>query len=147
MLKISISIMILMLLPITANCLEYENNYDEDWDYASEQKQKCSKGNMIELNFCLGNEFKKSDTELNQVYKTLSNALKNPEPLKNTQRAWVKFRDLHCEFIVPSSSEGSEIPYSRNACLIDITEKRILDLKQIWPCNGCVEFKYEFYRN
>ena len=99
----------------------------------------------MEQNFCLSFEYHESDARLNQVYNHLSNALKDPKPLREAQRAWIKFRDAACQFEVPSSWKGSGVPYARNACLIDYTERRIKDLVRVHPCNGCVEFRSEYY--
>jgi len=116
------------------------------WDFAQEQKKRCSTGNMIEMNNCLSFAYAESDKRLNVVYRHLMSALSNPEPLRKTQLAWIQFRDLQCAFEVPPSWTGSGVPYSRNSCLIDHTERRIKDLERVGPCNGCVEFKPEFYK-
>ena len=115
------------------------------WDFADGKKQKCSNGNMREVNECLANEYAESDARLNTVYSHLVNALQDPKPLRRAQAAWVRFRDLQCAFEVPKSWTGSAVPYSRNACLIDHTERRIRDLERVGPCNGCVEFKQKYY--
>jgi uncharacterized protein YecT (DUF1311 family) len=115
------------------------------WDFADEQKQKCSQGNMREMNQCLADAYAESDARLNVVYRHLLKALEDPAPLQKAQSAWVRFRDLQCAFEVPPSWEGSGVPYSRNSCLIDHTERRIRDIERVIPCNGCVEFKPEFY--
>ena len=115
------------------------------WDFAHDKKMKCSKGNMAEMNGCLAGEYAESDARLNAVYKHLLNALADPAPLRRAQVAWLRFRDSECEFEVPPSRTGSEVPYSRNACLIDHTERRIRDLERVQPCNGCVEFKDQYY--
>jgi uncharacterized protein YecT (DUF1311 family) len=116
-----------------------------DWDFATPAKQGCSSGNMMQMNDCLATAYADTDSLLNALYKKLQKGLLKPTPLRKAQAAWLRFRDLHCEFHVPANSEGSGTPYSRNSCLIDLTEKRILDLKRIIPCNGCVEFKPEYY--
>ncbi len=116
------------------------------WDFAHEKKMKCSSGNMMEMNGCLSFEYAESDARLNTVYKHLLNALADPAPLRRAQAGWVRFRDLQCTFEVPPTSTGSAVPYSRNSCLIDHTERRIRDLERVLPCNGCVEFKDRYYR-
>ncbi len=118
-----------------------------DWDLAQEKKMRCSEGNMTEMNYCLAREYTESKSHLSAVYKKLIGALLNPKPLKKSQAAWVRFRELECDFRIPSNSEGSGVPYSQNACLINITERRIQDLENITPCNGCVEFKDEVYES
>lgn len=115
------------------------------WDFAQDKKRKCSEGTMVEMNACLATEYAESDARLNLVYKHLIGALANPDSLKRAQTAWVRFRDLECAFEVPPAWTGSAVPYTRNACLIDHTERRIRDLERVGPCNGCVEFKDQYY--
>ena len=116
-----------------------------EWDHATKQKNLCSSGSMREMNECLAKEYVESDRRMNATYKRLQRELLDPAPLKRAQIAWLRFRDLHCEFHAPKNEEGSLAPYSRNACLIDLTEKRSLDFGEIKPCNGCVLFKPEVY--
>jgi uncharacterized protein YecT (DUF1311 family) len=118
-----------------------------DWDFAMEQKNTCSVGSMAEMNSCLADAYAETDRRLNKAYLELSGALLKPEPLKRSQLAWLRFRDLHCELHAPKDAIGSIVPYTRNACLINLTEKRILDFKQIVPCDGCIEFKPQYYES
>jgi uncharacterized protein YecT (DUF1311 family) len=118
----------------------------ELWDFAHPYKQKCSAGNMAEMNSCLAEAYAEVDSRLNIVYKRLMRSLLNPVPLKKAQAAWSRYRDLQCAFEVSPEWTGSAIPYSQNSCLIDHTERRFRDLERIVPCNGCVEFKPEHYK-
>ncbi len=134
-----------LLLLIASTLAAAEQPMPKVWDFAEEKKQQCSNGNMSEMNSCLANAYTESDARLNLEYKRLMNSLANPASLRKSQIAWMKFRDLQCSFEVPPSWEGSGVPYSRRSCLIDHTERRIRDLERVKPCNGCVEFKAEFY--
>lgn len=101
------------------------------WDFSIEQKKRCSGSNQIGNNDCIDQEYKKYDTELNRLYKLLIDNLINPKPLKASQLAWIKFRDLSCKYELSGLDEnGSLPPYEEAACLINLTEKRILDLKR-----------------
>lgn len=137
----------LILAPMLALLASQGRAQGMDWDFAARHKAACSSGSMREMNECLALAYLESDKQLNKIYHRLRGELLNPEALARAQLAWVRFRDLHCEFHVPKDSVGSDVPYSRNSCLIDLTEKRILDLKQIVPCNGCVEFKPQYYQH
>jgi uncharacterized protein YecT (DUF1311 family) len=135
------------LLSLVLCCLAPAGNAQSatSWDFASRHKSACSLGNMIEMNQCLEKAYAETDLQMNKVYQELQRGLLQPAPLRKAQIAWLRYRDLQCEFQVPKEWEGSSVPYSRNACRIDLTEKRLFDLKQIVPCNGCVEFKPEYY--
>ena len=116
------------------------------WDFSHPYKQGCSSGNMREMNQCLAESYEKVNQRMNGVYQRLLQSLKDPEPLRRAQTAWLSFRETQCAFEVPHEWSGSEVPYSRNSCLIDHTERRARDLERVIPCNGCVEFKPQFYR-
>ncbi len=116
-----------------------------EWDFAIPHKNRCSAGPMMEMNACLAEEYRLSDARLNATYQRLQRELQAPTSLRRAQSAWLRFRDLHCEFHMRKDEPGSLTPYARNACFINLTEKRILDLEQIVPCNGCVLFKPEVY--
>ncbi len=119
----------------------------ENWDFAKPHKEKCTGKGQHADNDCLSEAYKETDLRLNKLYKKLNEALVDSKPLLESQRAWLKFRDSQCKFTVGADDGGSSYIYSLNACLIDLTEKRILDIQTISPCNGCVEFKEEYYKN
>lgn len=123
-------------------CTANENTDQEKfnkWDFAIEQKKRCSISNQIENNDCISREYNISDAALNRTYKLLINHLIDPKSLKKAQLAWIKFRDLSCNYELSGLGEdGSLPPYERAACLINLTEKRILDLKvySTWTYDG-----------
>jgi len=113
---------------------------DDRWDFAAPHKKRCSLGTMLDMNRCLADEYKKVDARLNDVYRQLTASLADPSALRKSQAAWVKFRDLDCEYASSGiTTDGSLRPFNDNACRIDMTEKRIRDLERYlqWDCNGC----------
>lgn len=113
---------------------------DDTWDFAAPHKQLCSVGSMLDMNKCLAAEYKKVDARLNDLYRQLFVSLVDPEPLRKSQKAWIRFRDLDCAYSNSGiSADGSLRPFSDNACHIDKSEKRIRHLEQYieWDCNGC----------
>ena len=81
---------------------------------------------------CADAEFSAADKKLNDTYSKLLNAL-DPEgqhKLKESQRAWVKFRDLNAEFAGDSSRGGS----AESVIIVDtetqMTEARIKELQR-----------------
>lgn len=75
--------------------------------------------------------FKKSDTELNLVYKQLVSMLnaKEKKLLVRAQKNWIRFRDAHCQFEIVSYEGGSIRPLVFSNCMTDCTNARIADLK------------------
>lgn len=127
-------------LPSLVNASEQES------DMASIKHDHCEESNNLENTFCMSRELEESDRRLNVVYKTLMAALVKPQSLQSVQRAWIAFRDAECKFQNEAMQGGSGYNFSMYLCLMQITEKRITALEEVRPCNGCVQFKDEFYR-
>jgi uncharacterized protein YecT (DUF1311 family) len=120
--------------------LSVAHGQDDKWDFAVPHKDRCSLGTMLDMNGCLAQEYKKVDAKLNEVYRQLTRSLADPSALRKSQAAWVRFRDLDCEYASSGIDSGGSLkPFSDNACRIDLTEKRIRDLQRYltWDCNGC----------
>ena len=90
------------------------------------------------MNECANQAFKKSDSELNAVYKEIKDRLKGDADKTNllttAQRAWVAYRDGECTFSASGVSGGSAYPFIYDSCLTSLTEKRISDLKVYAAC-------------
>lgn len=77
--------------------------------------------------------YKKADKELNLVYNKIIKKLNETDKksLIESQRAWIKFRDLNCKFISQDPGDGGG-PYENKMkldCLIQATEQRTKELK------------------
>jgi uncharacterized protein YecT (DUF1311 family) len=114
-------------------------------DMASIKHEHCEKSNNLENTFCMSRELEESDRRLNVIYKTLMSALVKPQGLQSAQRAWIAFRDTECRFQNEAMQGGSGYNFSMYLCLMQLTEQRIAALEEVQPCNGCLEFKDEFY--
>lgn len=123
----------------------WTNAFEQQSDMASIKQENCEENNNLESTFCMSRELKESDMRLNVVYKILMSALTKPQGLHRAQRAWIVFRDAECKFQNAAMHGGSSYNYSMDLCLMQLTEQRISVLETIRPCNGCVEFKDEFY--
>lgn len=113
---------------------------DEKWDFALPHKNRCSLGTMLDMNRCLAEEYQKVDGRLDELYGQLTRSLADASALRKSQAAWVRFRDLDCEYASSGLPTWASLrPYSDNACRIDLTEKRIRDLEHYLAsdCNGC----------
>ena len=74
-------------------------------------------------------EFQQADAELNKTYKALLAKLpdaENKEKLKQSQRAWLAFRDAEAEF---EGRGGTMAPTLRYATKTELTQQRIKQLK------------------
>jgi len=93
---------------------------------------------QAELNECYGAAYKKTDAELNLLYRQITGRLKNDNAttklLVAAQRAWVAFRDAECEFSASGVAGGSIYGMILAICLDKLTSKRIDDLKNYLKC-------------
>lgn len=94
-----------------------------------------------ELNTCADRAFQKADDALNAAYKkALAHAAKNgmekpydseswQKALRESQRAWVAFRDADCKGLVPMAwGGGSATSGEVLGCMIEKTEARTKEL-------------------
>ena len=80
---------------------------------------------------CAGNDYKAADAVLNQVYQKLVAMLDDEEKaqLKDAQTAWLKYRDLNCEFVGNQYKGGTMQPMIQAMCLTDVTKTRTSELR------------------
>lgn len=102
---------------------------------SAQQKKKpqpCANvQSQAEMNICWGNEYKKADAELNQVYRKLVGMLDEEQKaqLKEAQLAWISYRDKNCEFVADMYKGGSLRPTVLATCLLDVTDNRTTELR------------------
>ena len=86
---------------------------------------------QLDMNSCAGLEFKREDASLNKNYQLLmakTTAESRPK-LKEVQLAWLKFRDLSCEYASASYTGGSMYALVNQSCLSGLTKQRNKDLR------------------
>lgn len=95
-------------------------------------------GGQAGLDECYAKVFKKSDAELNKLYKQIEARLKGDAAttklLVTAQRAWVAFRDGECNFQSAGASGGSIGPMIHSMCLDGLTQSRIKDFQGYLKC-------------
>ena len=86
---------------------------------------------QAEMNNCAGREYKAADAVLNQVYRQLVAMLDDEEKsqLKEAQTAWLKYRDLNCDFVADQYKGGTIRPTIHGLCLADVTKNRTTELR------------------
>ncbi len=96
---------------------------------------------QADLNACASRNLNTANESIGKVY---NNYLKDLSPqeqvkLKEAQRSWVQFKEKDCSFETSPVKNGSMYPYVLSACLIDRTEKRILELNNMANCKNGTE--------
>ena len=95
-------------------------------------KQPCADAqDQNAMNRCAQEEYKKADAQLNKAYQQLLAKLETAyqEKLKTAQRAWLVFRDAHCECEAFAFDGGSMQPMIRGYCLAGETTARTKQLQ------------------
>ncbi len=116
----------------------------------------CFSQSQSEMNKNANTEYKKSDIELNMVYKKILTEYKSDsifiDRLKKTQRIWISYRDSELEMKFPAGNKqfgyGSVYPMCVSYFLKELTEERTEKLK-VWligieegdVCSGSVKMK------
>jgi len=97
----------------------------------------CSKmETQSDLNRCYGVEYKAADKELNQAYADVRASLdeRQKQELKAVQLAWIKYRDLSCNFELSNAKGGSAYSMGLSICLTEKTRARTAELKKMASC-------------
>lgn len=104
---------------------------------AAAQAQDCDRQQtQAEIERCLTDRYKAADRQLNQAYQALRGRLSAPqkELLKASQTAWIRFRDLECEFAISGAGGGSIARVLAPQCLTQRTELRTRELQAHANC-------------
>jgi uncharacterized protein YecT (DUF1311 family) len=92
-----------------------------------------------EMNDCAYEAYKRSDAELNALYKQIMSRTKDDSNtaalLIKAQRAWMAFRDAECTFMTSGSVGGSVHPMALSSCLERLSRARVMDLKWYLHCS------------
>jgi len=91
---------------------------------------------QAEMNRQAAKDFKKADAELNSTYAALMAKLPDADSkrkLKESQRAWIAFRDAEAAFAADQFRGGSAAPVLRWTSMAETTEQRIKQFKADFP--------------
>lgn len=97
------------------------------------QIQPCEgNGSQAEASGCAHREFQAADAELNKAYNRLAGILEADEKalLKESELAWIKYRDSNCTFESSQYAGGTMRPMIESFCLARVTKARTAELKE-----------------
>lgn len=79
---------------------------------------------------CANSAYKRVDKKLNEQYRILVSSSKFPNKnlLLEGERAWIKYRDAHCNNIYESVYPGEEAGIEEVGCLTSLTSSRLVEL-------------------
>ncbi|MEY3218944.1 MAG: hypothetical protein RIT27_301 [Pseudomonadota bacterium] len=78
---------------------------------------------------CEQKHYYESDQTLNDIYKNVIKNTKIKSFLTSGQRAWIHYRDAHCQAVENSQQK------SRATCLMELTDRRIQTLQKIYQAH------------
>ena len=86
---------------------------------------------QMAMNVCANKDYEREDARLNKSYKELITKLDDDRrgQLKEIQLAWIKFRDLQCDYDSSQYEGGTMYSFVRSSCLLQMTRQRNKDLK------------------
>ena len=117
--------MILALLIAAAVVQPAADDPLEDACYAADYSQQA-------MNRCAGDAYERADKALNAQWAKVAAAYKGDKEgeklLLDAQRAWLKYRDAHCEAAAIDSKGGSIWPLLVSGCLAELTRRRTREL-------------------
>ncbi|MDR1662082.1 MAG: lysozyme inhibitor LprI family protein [Azoarcus sp.] len=89
------------------------------------------------MNRCHAAEYKTADRTLNDVYVSYRATLNEiqKKSLSNAQFAWIKYRDLSCDFETLNARGGSMFQMVLSMCLTEKTHSRIKEIEKLNTCN------------
>ncbi|MEY4927459.1 MAG: hypothetical protein RI894_1895 [Bacteroidota bacterium] len=85
---------------------------------------------QAELNQTSAAEYKVADKQLNLVYNKVVKVAdaQSKAALLEAEKAWIKYRDLHCKYACMQYDGGSIYPLMYNSCLTEMTKQRTKEL-------------------
>ncbi len=97
------------------------------------QKGPCNAAmTQLDLNQCYGDQFQEADAHLNKIYASLLKQMRGETTIQKVraeEKAWIRYRDLHCEAARSEFEGGSISPMIWAQCMTMTTKHRIEELK------------------
>lgn len=87
---------------------------------------------------CVDAEWKKADAELNHTYQETLKKLKPDaaDLLKKAQRAWITYRDAHCDAEYKMWQGGTAAGVALVQCRATLTQRRTKEIQETYSPNG-----------
>lgn len=93
---------------------------------------------QAQLNACASAALKRSDDQLNQLYKQIMDRLGQDEKARDllvqAERDWLRFRHSACSFSAMRVADGSMYPMLLNDCMAEMTRTRVIQLQDHLVC-------------
>ncbi len=86
---------------------------------------------QAEMNTCANMRFAAADAALNAAYQSLMTVVPDEakDSLRAAQRAWLDYRDKHCECAAGLATGGTMFPLLRSECREKVTMARTAEIR------------------
>lgn len=113
--------------------------------FAQEGVDCANARSTVEINYCLGQELKAADAELNAVYQAVKHGIRRMEQenrpyyngmeaaLVTAEKQWITSRDLDCKLVRMGWGGGTGATGGELGCLIEKTKERTAFLLGNFP--------------
>lgn len=94
-----------------------------------------------DIHECLSENYAAADAKLNEVYQAVMRSRPDQaarDGLRSSERAWIRYRDKHCNDEAEPEAGGTIVPLVMNSCYIEETDKRIRFLQNMMTCTAGV---------
>jgi len=129
--KIISALVVIAILPIGYIFADEEHSIDKFIEKCIEKDSTT-----VGMNYCVAEGCQMWNQEMNKNYKLLMSILSKEEQqkLKESQTAWLKFRDLETKFRVDTfcNLQGTMYRNMAMAEKLDIIKQRALEFKQLY---------------
>ncbi|TCM60277.1 uncharacterized protein YecT (DUF1311 family) [Acinetobacter calcoaceticus] len=108
-------------------------NSPTDFLYKNVLNVECKEGSPLQddLMYCLSRYYLESDAELNKTYNNKINSLSHTKikKLRESQRSWLKNKNIDCSDAYEAEKDGREAPINYLFCHAEANDKRVLFLE------------------
>lgn len=97
---------------------------------------------QTQMNECAGADYEAADKALNDAYREILADLRKTDEeqpdwglaaaFRDSQRAWLPFRDSQCDWEALFVKGGSMEPLIRLSCLAEMTNQRTKQMRETW---------------
>jgi uncharacterized protein YecT (DUF1311 family) len=101
------------------------------------EETACFEANQSQqgMNRCAAEAYERADKALNAQWAKVMAAYKDEKDaeklLLDAQRAWLKYRDAHCQADAYENLGGSIWPMINSGCMADLTRQRTQELREM----------------
>jgi len=104
---------------------------------ASAEEIDCANAiTQTDMNICAFGAYDKAEAEMNAVYQKALEHFSDKDTatqFEESQKAWLNYRDLHCDYAADQYKGGSIRPLIYATCMETLTKERTWHIVNLFP--------------